>query len=876
MLQHQNFGGGEIGQELVAPLSYQVFGNGEQGLFHDTQLAQLHSSGGHFVGLARTYPVSQQRVTAAVDNALHRVFLVGPHFHVRVAAVHSQVGAVVLGGNGVVENIVVEAAQVCPAGIVAPDPALELCQHLFQLLLCCCRSLLIQDALVVACAAPHADSLIVQRRFQDVVSAACKRIVGSTPGGSVFGAVAQPCVVDLHEELTDRAVVLHFDCRYPPSRFPGRTCAAQHFTGKGRVHVVGYPGGTQAHLDLISGNVGRDYLAQSLHIALIVPVSLGQSLRVTQLGAHVARQVQLGGFQVSVAVLKGQAPLQHFPAHVVGLLPGQLGNAAHVHRAGFVHTDDQGFVHGVRMGDCHDGGNGIFGEDSRFLCLPGILVVLLQSQDKGAVCVLLHQFLVLGAVQVPVLFNKSVIPGVQLLTGLRDCGSAAVVQLEIQQGAGCVADTQNVGHALHVGLLNVFGLHQLPAVVLVELAALIDQSTLFALSGIGPDLGPDLLLGGLRGIVHLGLDMAKGLFNLLLQTYLAVQRVIGEGLAVAAAGVLCLAQHHFRVSIKVFVGGGVGITAVPASVVQVVGLGDQEVLALVSGTGFPLLEHQNIRDNVGTRSLECRVGQADCADQVSLLHEVAAGCLAGRVQGFPAGDNGHNAAGACLIQALGNKVVVNRFRDCRRVCLVGHTEVAERHVADNHVHVVVGDFGGFKALYPHVCVGVEVLCDIAGDLVQLNSRPGFNTAQHIRRHSAHEAAHARRGFQQSAAGEAQLRKAVIHTLDNGRLGVVCVQDGAFGGLILAVIQQLFQLLILLGPVRFLLVEYVGQAAPAGVLRQGLLLLGGGRAALGHDGSQGLDRVGVGLIPRLGGGGELLALGPDHIVTAFGLFLVAQV
>ena len=871
--QHQDFGCREVGKELIAPLGYQVFGDGEQGLFHDTQLAQLHGSGGHFIGLARAYPVGQQGVTAAVDDALHRVFLVGAHFHVRVAADHGQAGAVILGRYGVVENIVVEAAQVCPAGFVAPDPALELCQHLFQLLLGRCRGLLIQHA-GIAHAAPHADGLIVQGCFQDAVSAAHKGIIGGAPGGRVLRAVTQPCVINVDEELTDGAVVLHFKRRYPLAVSPGIPCAAQHFTGKGGVHAVGYPGSAQTHLDLLGGNVGGDHLAQSFHVALIVRVALGQGLRVAQLGAHVASQIQLGSFQIAVAVLESQAALQHFPAHFLGLLAGQLGNAAHVHGAGFVHGDSQGLLHGVRVGDGLNCLNGVLGEDGRFFGLAGVPVIIFQGQDEGSVRVLHNQPLILGGVQVPVLLHESVIQGIELLPGLGDCGRAAVVHLEIQQGAGGITDAQNVGHALHVGLLDAAGLHQLPAVVLVELAALVDQAALLCLASVSLDLGPDLLLGGLGSVVHLDLNTAKGLFDLLLEAYLAVQGVVGDdGSAILSRAIVCHAQHHFGVLDEIFVDciRSPSVRASPGLVPNV-----KEALALVGGTGFPLLEHQNVRNHVGAGSLKGGVGEADSADQVSLLHEVAAGSVAGRVQGAAAGDNSHNAAGAGLVQALGDKVVVDRFGDCCRVCLVGHAEVTERHVANYHVHVVVGDFGSFKALHAHVGVGIEVLCDIAGDLVQLNSRPGFHTAQHIRRHSAQEAAHARRGFQQSAAGEAQLCKAVIHTLDNGRLGVVCVQDGALGGLVLALVQQLFQLLKLLGPVRFLLVEYVGQAAPAGVLRKDFLLLGSSQAALGHNGPHGLDRVGVGLIPCLWGGGELLTLGTNHKIAALGLLLVAQV
>ena len=113
-------------------------------------------------------------------------------------------------------------------------------------------------------------------------------------------------------------------------------------------------------------------------------------------------------------------------------------------------------------------------------------------------------------------------------------------------------------------------------------------------------------------------------------------------------------------------------------------------------------------------------------------------------------------------------------------------------------------------------------------------------------------------------------------MNNRGFRIIGVQDGGSCRLILAIVKQLLQLLELLCPVSLLLVKGVRNAAPSGVLRKGLLLLGRGKPALRHDRAQGLDRIGIGLESRFRGGGELYAaLCRDDEVLSFRLLLVSE-
>ena len=872
VLQRLDLGRGEVGEKLIAPLGHQVLRHDEKRLLHNAQLPQLHGGCRHFISLARPHPVGQQRVAAAVDDPLHRVQLVGPHGLYGVHAVHRQAAAVVVGRHHVVEDLVVKAAQLRSASLVLPKPGLELAQHLLQLLLGRRRGLAIHHPLI-AHRPPDGEGAVVQRRLQNVLLPAHKGPVARSPGGDILRAAAYIGVVDLHEELAHLPVVGDCYGGHPVPVGPA-AAAAHHFRGELAVYVVRDPGGSQPYLDLVGGNVGGHHGLQGLHIPLVAAVRLGQSLRVPQLGPHIAGEVLLRTLQSAVPGQEGKPPFQKI--RLGGLLghTRQLGDPCKVGSPVLVQHHRQRLFRVVRMGHGLDGGDGVLGEQGRLLGHVGVLVVVLQGQKEGPVCVLLGQLLVFLAVQNSVFLHKGVVLAVQRLAGCGNLSVAAAVQLQIQQLPGGVPHGQHAADPLRVALGHAFGLCQLPVLVPVELAVLLHQAAGPPLGGGLLDLGPYFLRRLLHRVGHVPLDFGHCPLDLGLQAVPALQGIVGHHRPpVLALAVVCRTQHHLRVFHKVFV----LVVAAPA-VGPFPGLFAhlQEGLALVGRPRLPLLEHQNVRYHAGARPLEGRVGQAHRADQVGLLHEVGPGLRTQGVHRAAAGDQACNAAGPQRRQALGDEVIVNGLRHAPGIGPVGHGQITEGHVADHQIHVSLRDLRRLKALHPHVRVGVEVLGDAARDLVQLHRRPALHALPQLCGHGSQEAAHACRRLQQPPAGKAQLGKAVVHALDHRGLRVVGVQDRTPGRLILVLVQQLLQLLILLGPVRFLLVKHVGKAAPSCVPGQDLLLLGRGKPPLRRDAAQGFDGRHVGAVPALGRGGDFCAaLGGDHVVLPPGLFLVPQ-
>ena len=457
--------------------------------------------------------------------------------------------------------------------------------------------------------------------------------------------------------------------------------------------------------------------------------------------------------------------------------------------------------------------------------------------------------------------HKGIILGVQALAQLLDIGLAAAVHLHIQQLAGRVADTDNAGHALGIGFADVSSLFQRVTLLAVQLAVLDHDTAVFALGRIGLDLGSDLLLSALHRVVHLALDLAERLFNLLFQ----ISGLCGIGQTVATvhtAGGRSFTQHHFGVLGKVIVG-----LLINAQLLMVV-IGGFKGFTAVFRAGFTLFQHQNISDNLGSGvALKGAVRQTDRAQQVGPLHDVLAHRAVAGVHRITAGDKTHNAAGAHLVQALGKEIVVNGAGNRLGIGLVSNTVVAKRHVADRHIHVIVRDFGRFKALHTHIGVGVQILCDIAGDAVQLHHRPGLHTRQHILGHSTGEVTHACAGLQQSAALKAQTGKALINAADNADFGIVSVQSRALGAAVFLVGKQTFQFLKLLFPVGLVGIKDICQTAPAHILGQDGLLLCGSIAIFSHDLAQGLDGGHVGLVACLFALGQLQTVLWDGEVTA---------
>ena len=120
------------------------------------------------------------------------------------------------------------------------------------------------------------------------------------------------------------------------------------------------------------------------------------------------------------------------------------------------------------------------------------------------------------------------------------------------------------------------------------------------------------------------------------------------------------------------------------------------------------MQKQDVGHHIGPGiGAESVVGQADRPQQLGPLGQIPAhGGILG-VHCVAAGDKGHHAAGAHLVQRLGKKVVV----DVEAQLVVGfvvHLVLAERDVTDGKV-IEVPPVGGLKARHGDVSLGVELL-----------------------------------------------------------------------------------------------------------------------------------------------------------------------
>ena len=190
------------------------------------------------------------------------------------------------------------------------------------------------------------------------------------------------------------------------------------------------------------------------------------------------------------------------------------------------------------------------------------------------------------------------------------------------------------------------------------------------------------------------------------------------------------------------------------------------------------MKKDNIRNDLRAGvGFEGVIGQADCSEEVRALGDILpCGAVLG-VHGVAGGDEGHHAARTHLFQ-----------RFCKKVVVDGKTELVKSPVADlilSKGYVAHGEVeevlpvGGFKARHGNVCLGVELLCDPAGNAVQLHAvEPAVFHA--LRQHTE-EVAHAHAGLQNIAGLEAHILYCVVNGADDGGAGVMGVEGGGTGG-----------------------------------------------------------------------------------------------
>ena len=257
----------------------------------------------------------------------------------------------------------------------------------------------------------------------------------------------------------------------------------------------------------------------------------------------------------------------------------------------------------------------------------------------------------------------------------------------------------------------------------------------------------------------------------------SLDRVHGVVHTMSSAYRLLSAQHHFRVVDKIPVDG--------KSVLRLSGLSPfrHDVQRAV-----PLLEEDDVRYHLGTGILFERViRQTDSSQQLSTLGKIAAhGGILG-VHGISGGHKSYHAAGTHLIQCFGKKIVMNTEIQLV-VGFVVDLILTERHIADGKVKEVT-PVGGLKAAYCDVRLGIELLCDVPGNRVQLHA---VQTAvSHFLRQHTKEIAHTHRRLQNISGLKSHTVHRFIDGLNDRRAGIMGVEGRASGGGIFLRGQQFF-------------------------------------------------------------------------------------
>ena len=243
------------------------------------------------------------------------------------------------------------------------------------------------------------------------------------------------------------------------------------------------------------------------------------------------------------------------------------------------------------------------------------------------------------------------------------------------------------------------------------------------------------------------------------------------------------------------------------------------------------MQEDNIRHSLCAAALERIVGQAHCTDEVTALRDVLAGAGIFFVQCTAGGDKRHNAAGAQLVDSLCKEIVVDG-KVQPIILRVVDLKIAERHIANGTIKIVIGEKGVFIACDLDIGFLIQLLGNAARNAVQFHAVEFGITAAKMSVGEKCTCTHA--GFKDFAAIYAEALQRTVDGMDNSGRRIKSRQCTAAGGFILGFGQCFFQLAVLVRPCTFVRVKRIGKAAPAGVLCQNfLLVLKSGAAAVGY-------------------------------------------
>ena len=180
------------------------------------------------------------------------------------------------------------------------------------------------------------------------------------------------------------------------------------------------------------------------------------------------------------------------------------------------------------------------------------------------------------------------------------------------------------------------------------------------------------------------------------------------------------------------------------------------------------------------------------------------------IHGVAGGHKGDHAARTHLIQRFGKKVVMDGKTELV-VSPVVDLILSKGHVADGKVEEIP-PVGGFKACHGNVRLGIELLCDSAGDAVQLHTVQAASL--HLLREKPEKIPDAHGRLQDVAGLEAHVANGFIDCLDNRGAGVVGVQGRCSGRGVFFGRKRRIKLRKFVFPVILAFIKSVRKPAPA--------------------------------------------------------------
>ena len=109
---------------------------------------------------------------------------------------------------------------------------------------------------------------------------------------------------------------------------------------------------------------------------------------------------------------------------------------------------------------------------------------------------------------------------------------------------------------------------------------------------------------------------------------------------------------------------------------------------------------------------------------------------------------------------------------------IGQLVAAKGYVSHSQVDGIVRQVDALEAVHSDVGLGIKLLCQPPGNAVQLHAHQ--SSILHGPRQKAKEVAHAHRRLQDGIRVNAHLLQRLIHSLNHGGAGKVCVQGRTTG------------------------------------------------------------------------------------------------